>query len=160
MQKFTVISINESTGQIVSYHVYAENSLHAFSTAAAMSDYLTMVAALPGWQEEDKGVYFPGESPLDSEIALGQPEVFGAPVCQVTETEIAEVLRAYSLRVSNTHGDSFEEMAKKLIDDLDACDIISTAFEKVPADADAAACKKAVFDEIHAALVKEGTIEF
>ncbi|MNJ78079.1 hypothetical protein D3C77_757280 [compost metagenome] len=51
-------------------------------------------------------------------------------------------------------------MAKKLIDDLDACDIISTAFEKVPADADAAACKKAVFDEIHAALVKEGIIEF
>ncbi|HHK0379371.1 TPA: hypothetical protein ACQQJB_003544 [Pseudomonas aeruginosa] len=160
MQKFTVISINESTSQVVSYHVFAENSLSAFSTAAAMCEDLTMVAALPGWQEEDTGVFFPGEGPVDSGVALGQLEVFGAPTCQVTEAEIAEVLRAYSLRVSDTQGDTFEEMAKELIDNLDVGEIISTAFEKVPADADAAACKKAVFDEIHAALVKEGTIEF
>lgn len=160
MQKFTVISIKESNSQVVSYHVLAENSLSAFSTAAAMCDDLTMVAALPGWQVEDSGVFFPGEGPVYSYVALSQPEVFGAPTCQVTEAEIAEILRAYSLRVSNTRGESLEEMAKGLIDDLDVGGIIRAAFEKVPADADAAACKKAVFDEVHAALVKEGIFEF
>lgn len=163
MQKFTVISINERACQVVSYHVLAETPLSAFSTAAAMCKDLIIVTAMPGWQEENTGVFFPGEGSVDSGVALGQPEVFGVPTCQVTEAEIAEVLRAYSLRVSNTQGDTFEEMAEDLIDDLDAldaCDIISTAFRKVPADADAVACKKAVFDEIHAALVKEGIIEF
>lgn len=160
MQKFTVIAIDERTGQVVSHHVYAENSLNAFSAAAAMNDYLTMVVALPGWQEEDKTVYFPGSAPVDSDLVLEQPEVFGSPPCQVTEAEIAEVLRAYSLRVSNTQGESFEEMAKKLIEDLEAGDIISNAFEKVPEDADAATCKQAVFDGIHEALVENGTIEF
>lgn len=160
MQKFTVIAINQTTGQIVCNHVYAENSLAAFATAAAMNECLTMVVALPGWQDEDKGTFFPGEGPVDSNTVLGQPEVFGAPTCQVTEAEIASVLRDYSLRVTDTQGHSFEYMAKQLIDDLDIESIIEAAFEKVPADADAAACKWAVFDEIRVALVNEGILEF
>lgn len=160
MQKFTVISINETTGQTVSYHVYANNSLNAFASAAAMNDSLSMVVALPGWQEEDQGVFFPGDGPVDSNTALKQPEVFGSPVCEVTESEITEVLREYSLRVSNTRGHSFEEMAKDLIEDLDTCEIIHDTFQKVPEEADATRIEQALFDEIHAALVKEGTIEF
>lgn len=160
MQKFTVISINETTGQTVSYHVYAENSLNAFTSAAAMNDNLTMVVALPGWQKEDQGVFFPGDGPVDSDTALKQPEVFGSPVCKVTESEIIEVLREYSLRVSNTRGHSFEEMAKVLIEDLDTSGIIHDTFQKVPGDADASSIEQALFDEIHTALVKEGTIEF
>ncbi|HGM8087214.1 TPA: hypothetical protein ACKP9S_003585 [Pseudomonas aeruginosa] len=160
MHKFTVISINETTGQTVSYHVYAESALNAFSSAAAMNDNLTMVVALPGWQDEDQGVFFPGDGPVDSNTALKQPEVFGSPVCEVTESEITDVLREYSLRVSNTRGHTFEKMAKDLIEDLDTSEIIHNAFQKVPADANATSIEQALFDEIHAALVKEGTIEF
>lgn len=160
MQKFTVISINETTGQIVSYNVLAEHGQNSFSSAAAMHDNLTLVVALPGWQEEDKGVHFPGEGPVDSSTVLEQPEVFGAPPCMVTAEAVTDVLRAYSLRVSNTNGLSFEAMAETLVQDLDVGEIISTAFAAVPDATDAAACKQAVFDAIHAALVKNGTIEF
>ncbi|HEJ2342342.1 TPA: hypothetical protein ACWLUJ_006136 [Pseudomonas aeruginosa] len=158
MQKFTVIS--QSAGQTVSYHVYAENALNAFATAAAMNDNLTMVVALPGWQEEDQGAFFPGDGPVDSNTALEQPEVFGSPVCEVTESAITDVLREYSLRVSNSRGHTFEEMAKDLIEDLDAYEIIHDAFQKVPEDANATGIEQALFVEIHAALVREGTLEF
>lgn len=160
MQKFTVIAIDDVTGQIVSHSVYAEEPLNAFASAAAMNSNLTLVVALPGWQEEDKGTFFPGTAPVDSDTALGQPNVFGSPLCSVTETEVVEVLRAYSLRVSNTQGKSFEEMATEVFEELDIEDIISTAFEKLSEGAGAAECQTAVFELIHAALVSKGIIEF
>lgn len=160
MQKFSVISINETSGQTVVFHVLADNSLNAFASAAAMNDNLTLVVALPGWLQEDKELFFPGESTVDSETVLEQPDVFGHPVCTVTAEAVTNVLRAFSLRVSNTQGRSFEDMARNLVEDLDATEIISNAFSKLPADPGAIACEQALFDEIHAALVKQGTIEF
>ncbi|TQG76033.1 hypothetical protein, partial [Pseudomonas aeruginosa] len=60
MKKFTIIATHESTGQIVASHVYGDSSLNAFAAAAAMDPDLTLVVALPGWQSEDEGMFFPG----------------------------------------------------------------------------------------------------
>lgn len=160
MKKFTVIAIDDATGQIVSHSVFAEDPLNAFSSAAAMNSNLTLVMALPGWQEEDKDTFFPGTAPVNSQTALDQPEVFGSPLCSVTVTEVVEVLRAYSLRVSNTQGKSFEEMAEEVFEELDVEDIISTAFENLSEGDAAVECKTAAFDLIHAALVSKGILEF
>lgn len=160
MQKFTVIAINEASGQIVSYHVLADHAQNAFASAAAMHENLTLVVALPGWQEEDKGVHFPGESSVDSATVLGQPEVFGEPPCKVTAGVVSAVLEAYSERVCNTNGLSFDDLAKELVQDLEPGEIISATYTDVPDGASADICQQATFDGIRAALVANGTIEF
>ncbi|WP_095158310.1 hypothetical protein [Pseudomonas sp. Irchel 3E13] len=160
MQKYTVIAIVETTGQIVSNHVLADHPQNAFASAAAMHDNLTLIVALPGWQVEDKSVHFPGESSVDSATVLGQPEVFGEPPCKVTAGEVSAVLKAYSLRVCNTNGLSFDDMAKELVQDLDPREIISATYTDVPNGASAEICQQVTFDGIHAALVATGTIEF
>ena len=38
---------------------------------------------------------------------------------QITSDDVENVLRDYSLRVTNTNGQSFEHMAEELIDELD-----------------------------------------
>ncbi|HDV6128537.1 TPA: hypothetical protein RJN57_006133 [Pseudomonas aeruginosa] len=160
MKKFTVIATNDSTGQVVAHHVYGDSSLNAFAAAAAMDPYLTLVVALPGWQNEDEGMYFPGSGVVDGATALAQPQVFGEPPVDVTAELITEVLRAYSLRVSNTNGETFEAMGKELADELDRSEILGEAYDKVSVPADAAALKQAAFDQVHAALVAKGVIEF
>lgn len=160
MKKFTIIATHESTGQIVAHHVYGDSALNAFAAAAAMDPDLTLVVALSGWQSEDEGMFFPGSGVVDGATVLAQPQVFGEPPAEVTPELITEVLRAYSLRVSNTNGETFEAMGKKLADELDTSAILGEAFDKLSAPADASAFKQAVFDQVHVALVAKGVIEF
>ncbi|HCF4079413.1 hypothetical protein [Pseudomonas aeruginosa] len=160
MKKFTVIATNESTGQVVAHHVYGDSSLNAFAAAAAIDPDLTMVVALPGWQSEGEGMFFPGSAVVDAATVLDQPEVFGEPTADVTAELITEVLRAYSLRVSNTNGETFEAMGQELANELDRSEILGEAYDKVSVPADAAALKQAAFDQVHVALVAKGVIEF
>lgn len=76
---FTVIAIVDESGQIVCHHVMAKSELNAFAVLAEKENYLSMVAVLPGHVKENRGIAFPGDSLVDSETILGQPDVFGEP---------------------------------------------------------------------------------
>ena len=67
---------------------------------------------------------------------------------------IADVLRAYSLRVSNTRGQSFDAMAAELVDEIDVVRIEAAA-SGLEGDARA----KRIFEEIRAILVERQVLE-
>ena len=67
---------------------------------------------------------------------------------------IADVLRAYSLRVSNTRGQSFDAMAAELVDEIDVVRIEAAA-SGLEGDARA----KRIFEEILAILVERQVLE-
>ena len=72
---------------------------------------------------------------------------------------IADVLRAYSLRVANTRGQSFDAMAAELVDELvDELDVerIEAAASGLEGDARA----QRIFEEIRAILVERQVLEF
>ena len=79
MEKFTVISVNEQSGSIHSDHVEAKDRLHAFAVVAKQreNEDFFFVACLDGHLEEDKQITFPGDSTVDGETVLEQPDVFG-----------------------------------------------------------------------------------
>ena len=70
---------------------------------------------------------------------------------------VVEVLRAYSLRVANTNGKSFEAMAAELIDDIDMGRVERAARERGPGDEDQA---RGAFDEVRSILVELQVLEF
>ena len=156
LQKFTVIAFHEDNGQIVSYFVHAEDKMSAFSAAAATNNNLTLVASLPGWLQEGDDVAFAGSALVDASVVLEQPEVFGTSPYTLTTANVQSVLEAYSLRVTDTQGKSFETMAEELVDDLNHEEIMGVALSQgTPLE-----MQQAAFDEIHKALVKLGVIEF
>ena len=67
---------------------------------------------------------------------------------------IADVLRAYSLRVTNTRGQSFDAMAAELVDEIDVVRIEAAA-SGLEGDARA----KRIFEEILAILVERQVLE-
>lgn len=67
---------------------------------------------------------------------------------------IADVLRAYSLRVTNTRGQSFDAMAAELVDEIDV-ERIEAAASGLDGDARA----KRIFEEIRAILVERQVLE-
>ena len=67
---------------------------------------------------------------------------------------IADVLRAYSLRVTNTRGQSFDAMAAELVDEIDVVRIEAAA-SGLEGDARA----KRIFEEIRAILVERQVLE-
>lgn len=79
MEKFTVLSVNDGSGQIYSDHVEANDRLHAFAVVAKQreSESIFFVACMDGHMEEDEQITFPGESTVYSETVLEQPDVFG-----------------------------------------------------------------------------------
>lgn len=78
MKPYTVIAINDSTGQTICDHVEANNGIHAFFVAAQTRTGFSMIVALPGHQTEGEGeLIFPGDSAVASSTILSQPEVFG-----------------------------------------------------------------------------------
>lgn len=155
MNKFTVIGCNESTGQVHCHHVLAENATNAFSSAAAIDSSLSMVVALPGWQNEGSELTFAGEGLVDGETVLEQTDVFGDPAYQVDESDIEHVLREYSLRVTNTDGESFATMAKGLIDEIDQGRIVRVAMAAETVEG----MEQAAFDEIKTVLVEMGVLD-
>jgi hypothetical protein len=77
MAKFTVISIDSATGNILSDHVDAPSGINAFAVAGASRDpSVEFVVAIPGHLSEDD-ITFPGDSVVDNQTVIDQPEVFG-----------------------------------------------------------------------------------
>jgi len=71
---------------------------------------------------------------------------------------IADVLRAYSLRVANTRGQSFDAMAAELVDELvDEIDVVRIEAAASGLEGDARA--KRIFEEIRAILVERQVLE-
>ncbi|MDQ2077421.1 hypothetical protein [Marinimicrobium sp. ABcell2] len=73
---YTVIGFHEDSGQIVAHHVEALSELSAFTAAAHLAPGMTMIVALPGHHSEETCLIFPGESGVEAETVLEQPEVF------------------------------------------------------------------------------------
>lgn len=61
MPKFTVLSVYEEGGQIVSDHVEADNSVDAMVSVADERPEASLVAALPGHLKEGVDIEFAGE---------------------------------------------------------------------------------------------------
>lgn len=160
MQKFNVVAIEETTGKIVVVNVAATSPENAFTSAAAINCNLNMVVVAREGLLDDDAISFPGESIVDAATVLEQPDVFGRPSLTVTAEAITEVLRGYSLRVANTNGQRFEDMAATLVEELDAGEILQSAHASLDTEADRIEHEQALFNSIHAALVKQGTIEF
>lgn len=77
---FTVISVNEATGQIFMDKVVASDAIHAFAVTAANERADTansFVCAIPGHVKEGAGIEFPGEGMVDVNTVLEQTDVFG-----------------------------------------------------------------------------------
>ncbi len=74
----------------------------------------------------------------------------------VTASDVENVLREYSLRVADTKGKSFETMAAVLVDELDMTTVVEAASLANTVNAR----EQAVFNALHAVLVKDGVLEF
>ena len=72
---------------------------------------------------------------------------------------IADVLRAYSLRVANSRGQSFDAMAAELVDELvDELEVERIEAAATGLEGDARAQR--IFEEIRAILVERQVLEF
>lgn len=76
---------------------------------------------------------------------------------EVTAKDIQDVLEAYSLRVSDTQGKSFETMANELEGEIDLEEVAKVA---LATPGNKIAQSQAAFNEIHRILVEMGVIEF
>lgn len=77
MNKFTVLGFYEGNNQIFSHHVEAKDSASAFAVVSKIYKEANFVAVLEGHISEGQGINFPGDSLVDAETVLSQPEVFG-----------------------------------------------------------------------------------
>jgi hypothetical protein len=78
MPKFTVIGIHSHSGQIFAEHVEANNRTHAFFVCASYENYsdADFVCAIDGHNLEGALINFAGDSLVDADTILEQPEVF------------------------------------------------------------------------------------
>lgn len=76
---------------------------------------------------------------------------------QITSDDVANVLRSYWLRVTNSNGQSFERMAEELLGDLDHDRIEQAA---LAASTDLNEQTSAAYEEIKNNLVELGVLEF
>lgn len=76
MKDFTVIGFYEETSQIFCHHVSAPSAQKAFFQVATDFPDATLTAALDGHLTEGNGIEFPGESLVEAETIIDQPEVF------------------------------------------------------------------------------------
>jgi hypothetical protein len=74
----------------------------------------------------------------------------------VTADDVENVLREHSLRVTDTKGKSFETMSAELVDELDMTTVVEAASLANTVNAR----EQAVFNALHALLVKDGVLEF
>lgn len=116
--KFTVIGSDLHSREIKCYHVRAHDEFGAFASAAAAHCLLEMVVALPGWLMEDV-LTFPGESIVDGETVLDQPEVFGEPFYDVAVSDVEAVLVADAELVTDWKGLDASALAGQLLPQMD-----------------------------------------
>ena len=76
MQEYTVVGFYENNGQIFSHLVSARNSQHAFFVVAKEHPTATFVSAIKGRVVEGQGIEFAGDSLVDADTVVSQPEVF------------------------------------------------------------------------------------
>ncbi|EPL60767.1 hypothetical protein PSOLE_37190 [Pseudomonas oleovorans subsp. oleovorans] len=76
---------------------------------------------------------------------------------QISTEDVENVLRSYSLRVTDTKGQSFEHMAEELIDELDHERIERAA---LAASTDLDEQTTAAYEEIKKSLVELGVLDF
>jgi hypothetical protein len=76
---------------------------------------------------------------------------------QITADDVENVLHAYSLRVTNTHGKSFETMAAELVDEIDHDRVEKAALNS---GCDLEEQTTGAYDEIKKILVELGVLEF
>lgn len=76
---------------------------------------------------------------------------------QITEDDIENVLHAYSLRVTNTHGKSFETMASELISEIDHGRVEKAALNS---GTELDVQTNGAYEEIKDILVEIGVLEF
>lgn len=78
MNQYTVIGYYEENGQTFSHHVDATSPQNAFFKVAQEHSSACLIATLDGHLEEGKDITFAGESVVDAETILSQPDVFDA----------------------------------------------------------------------------------
>lgn len=88
MKPFTVIGFYNETHQIFNHHVQANNTEHAFFVVAQEHPDAVFTAAIAGYLYEDNGIGFPGESCVDAETVLDQPEIFNTDTMAYTDGTI------------------------------------------------------------------------
>lgn len=90
--KYTVVAIEDS-GFVPFLHVWAKDGQNAFASAVACRTDIEVVAAVPGWQEDGKGIYSAGEGAVDAETVREQVDVFGEPAFLATADHFKAVMR-------------------------------------------------------------------
>lgn len=75
----------------------------------------------------------------------------------ISEDDIENVLRDYSLRVTHTNGQSFESMASELITEIDHARVETAALNS---GCDIDEQTAGAYEEIKAILVELGVLEF
>ncbi len=76
---------------------------------------------------------------------------------EITPDDVESVLQAYSLRVANTGGRAFSDLAEELFDEMDHERIQDAA---LAGSTDLDGQTQAAFDEIKNSLVELGVIDF
>jgi hypothetical protein len=76
MNPYTVIGFNTVTTKIISIHVMARNSQHAFYVAALANPKTTLISSLDRHISEGSGISFSGESLVEAITVLEQEDVF------------------------------------------------------------------------------------
>lgn len=88
LKDFTVIGIVSDSGQIVADYVSAIDGMNAFAQAAQVRGSVEFVVAVPGHLSDGKDeIHYPGDSVVDVETVLEQPDVFGVPRPDAAEAE-------------------------------------------------------------------------
>lgn len=76
MRPFSVVGFYEESGQVVFDHVSSSSHSQAMFQTAQRRPDATIILALDGWHNEGESVFFAGESVVESETILSQPDVF------------------------------------------------------------------------------------
>lgn len=112
MKKFTVVGFYEETRQIFSHHVHAENSKAAFVVVSKMHSDAVFVAVLDGFQNEERGIDFPGAEVVDAETVLSQAGVFGTgdppPFEELESFALVEWMKV-ARSIADDRGDPIDE---------------------------------------------------
>ena len=78
LKPFSVIGFYEESGQMFCHHVVSDNESNAFVLVANLFDDVMLICVLPKHvTEKDNDIQFAGESLVDADTVLSQPEVFG-----------------------------------------------------------------------------------
>jgi hypothetical protein len=86
MKKFTVIGFIKETGELLSYHVLANNLAHSFFMAANQTPLdeveVEFVTSVEGHLKDGQGMGFPGKRLVNNDTVIESPLIFNTPSTQ------------------------------------------------------------------------------